>query len=206
MIGKADHIAGVGDIDPLRVVTAREEGDAEGTGEPAGIDLVRHDLAAAFPETQHADTPWPGLGNEDIAIRRDTQHTRVGQAVSQKLDLESVRHKRRGTAARRHARGVGDRWRGAGFGQILRADQPDHAGLVGVPAAVRVLALQHGFCLRAGAGCQNPCRHHHERNMNPHVIFLPDFSAKSHVSSCPHDVQQRGSIVLENNADRCDTL
>ncbi|CUT10898.1 hypothetical protein BF49_1978 [Bradyrhizobium sp.] len=30
--------------------------------------------------------------------------------------------------------------------------------------------------------------------------------AESHVSSCPHDVHRPQPIVLENAADRCDTL
>ena len=108
-----------------------------------------------------------------------TRSTRgSGQAVGQQLDLESLRHERRGAAARCDARGIGDRRRGARFGQILRADQPDGAGPVGLPAAIGILALQHRFGLHAGAGDHQPRWHHHQRNMDLHVAFLPDFTCR----------------------------
>src|SRR3954464_14970096 len=78
LIGKADDAVGVGDIDPLRIVAVREEGDAERLPQSRSEDLIGRGFAA-FAGAQYADGARARLRGEDIAVRRNAHDARGAQ-------------------------------------------------------------------------------------------------------------------------------
>jgi hypothetical protein len=102
MIGKPHDAVGVGDIDPLRVVAARKEGDAEGMAETACKCLVGTGFRSAIGGPQNADAAGTGFGDKNIAVRRDADDARTSQALREQLNLEPGRRLRLGAGGPCH--------------------------------------------------------------------------------------------------------
>ena len=145
-IGKAHDAVGVGDIDPLRVVAARKERDAERAVKAAGEDFV---ACRALPHRRRHEER--GCGRRCVSATKISPFgaTRMMRGPLKPSANNSIlkpgRDLRRSAGRPRHdTRETCRRRRRAGFGQILRPDQADRAGLVGLPAAEGVLAFARG--------------------------------------------------------------
>src|ERR1700749_4318223 len=88
MIGKAHDAVGVGDIDPLRIVAIRKEGDAERLTQGGRIHLVHRGTRRTVGGTKHPDSPGTSLRDEDVAIRRDADDARPAQSLREQFALE----------------------------------------------------------------------------------------------------------------------
>src|SRR6185369_12740559 len=79
-IGKAHDAVAVGDINPLRVLARRVEGDAVGLVEIAGKYAVLRRLRAALGKAIDADLVGFAVGDEQVAIWRGAHDARIVDA------------------------------------------------------------------------------------------------------------------------------
>jgi hypothetical protein len=138
LVGKANDAVGIGDVNPLRIIPAREKSNSKGPVEAARVNLVPGKLCACLSETQDANSSGLGFRNEDIAVGRHPHLARSVQAFGEKFNFEPSGHLWCGSRRTRdHAREIGGGGRRPRPRQILRSDDPDEAWFVGTPVAKR---------------------------------------------------------------------
>ncbi|CDX27565.1 hypothetical protein MPL3356_70065 [Mesorhizobium plurifarium] len=157
-IGEAHDAIAVGDIDPLRLVARRVEGDAVRPGQALGEDRFLRRLRAAFRQAIDADLVRPAVGDEEVAIRRHAHDAGIFDAGSDQLGGEAGRKLwLRTLGAVGDAAAIGGGLRRIGFRLILRLQQPAHARAVGLPVAEGLFTAEQRLIglLCKGAGGQN---------------------------------------------------
>src|SRR4051812_14645868 len=80
---------GIGNIEPLGVLAAGVEGDAEWLFQVGCERLLLNGLAAGGEPAQDAQLPGLALGHEEIAVRSGANEPRIGEPIRIETDRES---------------------------------------------------------------------------------------------------------------------
>jgi len=119
LIPKADDAGGVGDVDPLRICTEGVESDAEWVIEAAGEGFSAGGVAVGRLAAQDDDFAGGAVGDEEVAVGRGADQTRLLESLSVDLHLEARRRDGPCAVGTGNQRGaVVDRLVGMGFGQV----------------------------------------------------------------------------------------
>ncbi len=89
-VREADDRSGVAHIQIFRFGAGGIERDPEGPRQPGGEDLVDLRFAVAVGVAEDADAIGPALGQEQVAVGRAHDHTRLGQAGGELGDLKAL--------------------------------------------------------------------------------------------------------------------
>src|SRR6516164_10600257 len=83
---------GVRHVHPLRIVSDRMKRGTKRQPQAGGKCLVRNHFIAGVREPQHPNLPGSTLSNEYVAIRCNTNESRLVQSAGEKLDSEPRRY------------------------------------------------------------------------------------------------------------------
>ena len=147
LVRKTNDRIVVRDVEPLGMISGRIKSNAERPVEMIGENLVLRGRLGSVGGPQHTQAIGGGLSQENVAIGRDPQQARIGQAADKKLHREVRRDGELGVRRRLHNFGsIPGGGRAVGRGQIRDGKMMLHPGRGIFPIAGTGLGLHrcHG--------------------------------------------------------------